>query len=271
MTDLSDLRGTAWSAVRDAACQLLGDLLSSGPTQHNRLLRLHTPLGTDVLLAESARIDERISPHAQQSPFAITLHALSTNAYLQAPELIGKPVLLELLTAHSRTTLRPFHGHVHGFRLLGADGGLARYELTIGSWLDFLKHRTDAWMFQDQSVIDITESIFSDYQGQASLQPAWRWDLKDHTLYPRLSTFSQHQETDFAFLQRLWACHGLFCWVEHEGSPSNSDALGRHTLVIADHNDAFQANAQPRIRYTQAGATLKEDSITRWQIGRAHV
>ncbi|WP_374315652.1 type VI secretion system Vgr family protein [Aquabacterium sp.] len=264
MTDLSDIRSTAWDAVRDAAGQLLGDLLSSGPTQHNRLLRLHTPLGTDVLLAESARIDERITPDAQQSPFAITLHALSTNAYLQAPELIGKPVLLELLTAHSRTTLRPFHGHVHGFRLLGADGGLARYELIIGSWLDFLRHRSDAWMFQDQSVIDITESVFTDYQGQASLLPAWRWDLKDPNTYPRLSTCSQHHETDFAFLQRLWASHGLFSWFEHEGSPSDPDALGRHTLVIADHNGAFQPNAQPRIRYIQAATVLKEDSIQRW-------
>jgi len=34
--------------------------------------------------------------------------------------------------------------------------------------------------------------------------------------------------------------------------------------VIADHNGAFQPNAQPRIRYTQPGAVLKEDSITRW-------
>ena len=50
----------------------------------------------------------------------------------------------------------------------------------------------------------------------------------------------------------------------HQGDPSEPRTLGAHTLVIADHNGAFQPNAQPRIRYTQPGAVLKEDSITRW-------
>jgi uncharacterized protein involved in type VI secretion and phage assembly len=35
-------------------------------------------------------------------------------------------------------------------------------------------------------------------------------------------------------------------------------------LTPADHNGAFKDNAQSRIRYTQAGATLSEDSLDRW-------
>ena len=50
----------------------------------------------------------------------------------------------------------------------------------------------------------------------------------------------------------------------HQGDPSEPRTLGAHTLVIADHNGAFAPNAQPRIRYTQPGAVLKEDSITHW-------
>jgi type VI secretion system secreted protein VgrG len=73
---------------------------------------------------------------------------------------------------------------------------------------------------------------------------------------------TQYQETDLAFLQRLLAEEGLFCWFEH--TAEESDSLGSHRLVIADHNAVFKPNPQPRIRYTQAGATLAEDSLDRW-------
>lgn len=264
MTDLSGIQSALAGAVHDLVDGLLGDLLGFGPNQHTRLLRLHTPLGPNVLLAERARITEGIGPRQAQSAFAIELLALSTSASIQPTDLIGQPVLLELLTAHSTTALRPFHGHVLGFELLGSDGGYARYRLQIGAWLDFLRHRTDAWIFQDQSVIEITEAIFADYAAQGTLQPKWRWDLKDADVYPKLSTLSQHDETDFDFLQRLWAANGLFCWFEHVGDASDTSSLGSHTLVIADHNGAFAANAQSRIRFTQPGAVMKEDSITRW-------
>ena len=264
MTDLSGIQSALAGAVHDLVDGLLSDLLGFGPNQHTRLLRLHTPLGPNVLLAERARITEGIGPRQAEPAFAIELLALSTNAGIQPTDLIGQPVLLELLTAHSTTELRPFHGHILGFELLGSDGGYARYRLQIGAWLDFLRHRTDAWIFQGQSVVEITEAIFADYAAQGTLQPKWRWDLKDQAVYPQLSTLSQHDETDFDFLQRLWAANGLFCWFEHTGDASDAATLGNHTLVIADHNGAFTANQQGRIRFTQPGAVMKEDSITRW-------
>jgi type VI secretion system secreted protein VgrG len=264
MTDLSGIQSALAGAAQDFVDGLLGDLLGHSPHQHTRLLRLHTPLGADVLLAERAQITEGIGPHPSQPTFAIELLALSTRADIQPVDLIGQPVLLELLTAHSTTALRPFHGHVMAFELMGADGGYARYRLQIGTWLDFLRHRTDSWVFQDQSVIDITEAVLADYAAQGALQTNWRWDLKQPDAYPRLSTLAQHAETDFDFLQRLWASNGLFCWFEHEGNPSDPASLGQHTLVIADHNGALTPNAQGRIRYTQSGAAMKEDSITQW-------
>ena len=263
MTDLSGIQGAVGGAARDLAEGWLGELL--GPLQHDRLLRLHTPLGPHVLLAERARITEGLAPtHDTRGPFGMEVLALSTRADLRATDLLGQPVLLELLTAHSRTTLRPFHGHVLGFDLLGADGGYARYRLRIGAWVDFLRWQRNAWLFQDLSVQGITDAVLQRYAGQGALQANWRWELADASVYPRLSTLSQHDETDFDFLQRLWAANGLFCWVEHQGDPQDLRTLGQHTLVIADHNGAFQPNAQTPLRYTQPGATLREDSLTRW-------
>jgi type VI secretion system secreted protein VgrG len=112
--------------------------------------------------------------------------------------------------------------------------------------------------------LDITEAVFADYQAQGRLMPQWRIDVADREAFARRSLCTQFNETDLAFLQRLWAEEGLFTWFEHQGDAHDLRTLGAHTLVIADHNGAFTPNAQPRIRYTQPGAVLKEDSITRW-------
>lgn len=264
MTDLSDIQHAARGALGSDLSSLIDQLLGQGPTQHTRLLRLHTSLGANVLLPERARVREAMAPE-QAQPFAVDLLALSTRADLNLNTLIGQPVLLELLTGGD--TWRPFHGHVTAMQLLGSDGGLARYHLQIGSWLDLLAHRTDSWVFQNMSVIDVTESIFADYQAQGALAPQWRWELADRSAYPVRSLCVQHQETDLAFLQRLWAEEGLFAWFTHEGAPRDA-TLGQHTLVLADHNGAFRPGPQDSVRFTQASAVLKGDSLTRWDAHR---
>ncbi len=128
-------------------------------------------------------------------------------------------MLLELLTAHSRDDLRPFHGHVTAMQLLGSDGGYARYRLTIEPWTAFLTHRHDAYVFQDMSVIDITESVFADYAAQGALVPQCRWELADKTVYAKRSQCVQFDESDWDFLQRLWAEEGLFAWFAPPATP----------------------------------------------------
>ncbi|MEY2843245.1 MAG: hypothetical protein RI920_1282, partial [Pseudomonadota bacterium] len=193
--------------------------------------------------------------------FKFELLALSTNAHLSLKDLIGQPVRLDLLTQQSATVLRPFHGHVTAFALLGSDGGLARYKLTIEPWLSFLAERQDAWVFQDQTVPQIIDAVLGDYAAQGQLAPAWRWELADPSVYPQRSLCTQFFESDLAFVQRLLAEEGLFCWFEH--SAAESGALGAHTLVISDHNASVRPNIQPLVRYTQsASASFKEDSLT---------
>jgi type VI secretion system secreted protein VgrG len=241
--------------------------LSALPTQNARLLRLHTPLGQDALVVENVEIDEAIgplpdTPVAPDAPAAATqivVHALAGDAHLELKQLMGQPVLLELLTAHSTTELRPWHGHVTSFALLGSDGGLARYRIVIQPWLAFLAHNQDSWVFQDRTVMEIVDEIFNDHAGQGMLQPQWRWDLADPSVYPRRSLSVQYQESDLAYVHRLLREEGLFYWWEHDGQGEE----GSHTLVIADHNGAFKPNQQSRVRFTQAGAVLKEDSLSR--------
>jgi type VI secretion system secreted protein VgrG len=241
--------------------------LSGGFTQDTRLLRLHTPLGANALLAERAQVHEAIFPgtHTEAANgFAMSVEALSPDTHLELKALMGQPVLLELLPADSRVELRPWHGHVTQAELLGSDGGLARYRLTVEPWLAFLGHRQDSYVFQGQTVVQIIDEVFGDYQAQGQLAPAWRWELSDASVYPQRSLCIQYQETDLQFVQRLLREEGLIAWWEHSGAPGDA-SLGQHTLVIADHNGAFAPNRQAKVRYTQSGAALQEDSLTQFK------
>ncbi|NRR28613.1 type VI secretion system tip protein VgrG [Oxalobacteraceae bacterium] len=249
MPDSVDLRGLSSTFAK----------LLDGFTQETRLLRLSTPMGGDVLLAECVRGEEAIS-----RGFRFQLSALSTDAGLSLRALLGQPVLLELLTATSGNALRPFHAHVTAIRLEGSNGGMARYALTLEPWTAFLARSRDSRVFQDMTVFDILDAVFARYQGQGKLAPAWRFDIRDRTIYPRRSLSTQYQESDLAFAERLMSEEGLFYFFNHEGEP-DSPSLGRHELLIADHNGAFQPNAQNTVRFTQPGAVMKEDSMDRWR------
>jgi type VI secretion system VgrG family protein len=227
-------------------------------TQTTRLLRLSTPLGPDRLLAECVRGEEAIS-----EGYAFTIGALSLDAGIPLRALLGQPALLELLTAHDGIC-RPFHGYLTAAELTGANGGMARYTLTLRPWSAFMTHTRDSRIFQDMRVPDILDAVFKTWQGRGRLAPGWRFDLADAGVYPKRSLTTQYQESDLAFVERLMGEEGLFYFFEHEGDP-DSPGLGSRRMVIADHNGAFQPNIQPAVRYTQPGAVMKEDSIDRWR------
>lgn len=240
------------------AAAVLQSLISKF-SQSTRLLQLSTPLGADELLVECVRGEESVG-----GGFTFNISALSTDAGISLKSLIGQPALLQLLTSQSREELRPFHGYIIGAEHCGANGGFARYQLTLGPWTSFLGLGRDSRVFQDKSIFDILDAIFAQYQGKGRLSPTWRFDVKDRSIYAVRSLTTQYQESNLAFVERLMAEEGLFYYFEHAGDPT-ADGLGAHTLVIADHNGRFKPNPQPCIRFTQSGTVMKEDGIDRWR------
>lgn len=230
----------------------LSRLSTAGLAQANRLLDLRTPLGENRLVAETLSATEQLSGGACR----LEITALSDDAHIPLKALMGQPLTLRLQTALDREQPRLWHGHATAVRFLGANGGLARYGLTIEPWLAFLRARRDSFAYQDKTVIDIVDSIFGDYKGQGTLAPQWRWEVKDRAAYAKRSLTIQYRETDYDFIERLLAEEGLFYWVEH--------ADDGHTLVIADHNDAFKAGPQASVRFARADVTETEDSIQQW-------
>lgn len=245
-------------ALELAAASLLG----AGFTQADRLLDLTTPLGQDKLLAERLQGTEQLS----DGGFVLHVDALSDDAHIPLKSLIGQAAQVKLRTALGPDEHRVWCGLVTEARFEGANGGFARYRLRIEPWLALLRQRRDSYVFQDLSVIDIVDSVFGDYQGQGALAPLWRWEVRERDAYAKRSLTIQYRETDFAFVERLLAEEGLFYWVEHEGG---EDAPGAATIVIADHNGAFEPGPQDSIPFQRADATEKQDSIQGWRQGRA--
>lgn len=258
--------------------------LAAGPRQHDRLLRLHTPLGPEVLVAETLDGMESVDGGG----FRFDLTALSIDAHLDLDDLLGQPVLLQWQTdgdaaamALGAGPLRPLHGHVTRVERVGSNGGLARYALRIEPWLAFLRQRVDNFVFQDMTVVEIVESVFADYVdgvagpgGAGTLAPAWRWALDDTTVYRKRSLTTQYGESDLAFVERLLAEEGIAYWFEHVGAASPAagqggsaeGALGVHTLVLADHPEAF-AELGP-VRHHRSDATERRDGVHTWSTAR---
>jgi type VI secretion system VgrG family protein len=232
--------------------------LFSDYAQATRLLRLTTPLGADQLLAECVWGEESIS-----EGYTFTISALSLDAGIPLRALLGQPALLEMLTVDSGQP-RSFHGYLTAVELNGANGGMARYTLTLQPWTTFLSRTRDSRVFQGKTVFDVLDAIFSAWQGRGKLAPAWRYDIADPGVYAVRSLATQYQESDLAFVERLMSEEGLFYFFEHEGD-TGSGNLGTHQLVIADHNGAFKPNRQALVRYTQPGAVMAEDSMDRWR------
>lgn len=226
-------------------------------SQHRRVLRLVTPLDDHTLLAESLRGEEEID-----KGFRFQVSALSLDDAIPLRSLIGQPVLVELQTAGA--VPRPFHGHVTAAEMVGANGGFARYQLQIEPWTAFLALGRDSRVFQDKTVFEILETVFKSYDNKGRLAPAWRFDIRDRSVYPQHSLVTQYQESDLAFAERLMSEEGLFYFFEHQGDPDSS-SLGSHMLVIADHNGAFEPNVQADVRFTRPGAAMKEDGLDRWR------
>ncbi|MBN5027165.1 MULTISPECIES: contractile injection system protein, VgrG/Pvc8 family, partial [unclassified Stenotrophomonas] len=128
----------------------------AGPSHAQRFLRLHTSLGSDVLVAETLDGVEQIDGLG----FQWTITALSLDAGLQLAPLIGQGALLQLQQADG--SVRPLHGRITAAERLGSNGGLARYRLRLQPWLAFLSQRVDSYVFHDKTVVEIVEDLFAD-------------------------------------------------------------------------------------------------------------
>lgn len=238
--------------------------------QHARLLQVQTALPDLTLVAERMVLREAVS-----QPFELQLHALSTSAHLELKLLLGEQISVRLLHADGQYV--PWHGYVHAAAQLGANGGLARYTLTMRPWLSNLALRHNSRVFHDMTAQQVIETVFADHHPQAH----WRFEVTEPLRMRSLCT--QYQETDLAFVQRLLAEDGLCYHFEHLDDRAASEAdragLARHVLVLADRH--YRRESIGRVRFAQphesahigssgslGGSDVSHDGITAFMAQR---
>jgi type VI secretion system secreted protein VgrG len=271
-----------------SSSNLMGDLLaklSSFLTQDTRLIEIDTPLSGANFVVERFTGNESVS-----GLFSFDIDCLSTQAHLDMSSLIGEEVTLRVLqagSANARLGLdaqhRTWHGLVSRTAELGADGGLARYRLTIQPWLALLGLRRDSFIFQNKTVLDILKDVFADYPAAS-----YRFEVTQDLRLRSLCT--QYRETDLAFMQRLLGEEGLSYRFEHDqtksggsskaGSSSNNSnsnssssnskqsAASHHHLVIFDQAAQLPATRNgslgSQIRFGKVMGNRSDDTLTQF-------
>jgi len=198
-------------------------------TQDGRLLTIESPLGKDVFLLSGLEGEEQAS-----SLFRFELDLLSSEFDIDPDKILGKNVSFSVALPDS-DDLRWFDGIVKRFSAGAMSGqGLRSYRAEVVPKLWLLTRRADCKIFQEKSVKDIIEDVFSNI-GFAD------YEMKLNGSYPSLEYCVQFNESDFNFTSRLMERFGLFYFHRHE--------QGRHTLVIADHAGAYEDALQSDVEY----------------------
>src|ERR1700687_2771956 len=115
---------------------------------------------------------------------------------------------------------REITGLVTAARIVREEGRSIVYALTLRPWLWLATKNQDCRLFQDMSVVEITDEGLAAYSFSVDKRLT---TPRPNSAWPRRDIQRQHWESDFTFLARLWQEWGIYFWFEH------SD--GKHRLV----------------------------------------
>jgi type VI secretion system secreted protein VgrG len=209
-------------------------------SQANRPMRVDTALPVDELLLEGFSGSEAVS-----GPFAYTLDLLSESPAVPAAKVLRAPACVTIKGVKSERTI---HGLVRSFTRLGSSEDLTSYRAEVVPWLWFLSLSTDCKIFQNLSVPEIVEQVFTGL-GYKDFQ------FKLVKSYPKRLYCVQYRETHLNFVSRLLEEEGIFYFFEHSAD--------KHLMILGDDNSAFKpCPGQPAARMaTDAGAWQEEDVV----------
>lgn len=193
------------------------------------------------------------------------LLCVSTRADLPLKELIALPVELRFVT--DRGGIRAVCGIVAQAAAGQEDGGLATYQLVVRDALALMELHTNTRIFRRLNELDITKRILDEWRRNNSvLAKAFDVDWSHlRGTYPERAFTMQHNESDAAFLRRLWKRRGI-AWFVRPGQASvpHSQSIPAHALVLLDDAHTLRQNAAGTVRYHRDDSTEQCDTIFAW-------
>ncbi len=211
-------------------------------TQANRFMRVETAAGPDAFLLRRLQATEAFS-----QLFTIDLDLLSYDGNIRAEDIIGSH-MATFIGLHTNQP-RKLNGFVKSFVYTGLEKrGLYGYKAELVPWLWFLDKRTNCRIFQNQTVQQIIEFVFSDLGFQD-------FNFSLIGTYPPVDYCVQYQESDFNFVSRLMEQEGLFYFFEHQDD--------KHILHIADNMAAISFLDERVIEHSSGNRS--KTFINSWQ------
>jgi len=176
-------------------------------SQDKRPIKVKTALGADELLLSGFSGVEGVS-----QPYTFTLELLSKNAAVDPTSVLRTPATVTVVLPDGGE--RFIHGIVSRFVQLGQRDDLTFYRAEIVPWLWFLSLSSDCRIFQNLSVLEIVEAVFTDHNYSD-------FEIKCTKSYPKREYCVQYRETHLDFVSRLLEEEGIIYFIKHEDAKPN--------------------------------------------------
>jgi type VI secretion system secreted protein VgrG len=188
-------------------------------------------------------------------------------------ELVGKQLTVKIAIEGSGTyqagkigvapsmnvgaDVREITGLIVSAQCVGADTRRAFYRLRIRPWLWLATLNKDSRLFQDKTVVEISDTILKKYSFPYDLRLAGPGFGRQ---YPKRDYQRMFWESDWAYLNRLWQEWGIAFFFQGP------------TLVLCDSTAAYKKHgpAYETLRYQDRdGQRIDEEHVYQFEIARA--
>jgi type VI secretion system secreted protein VgrG len=193
-----------------------------------------------------------------------SLLCVSTQSGMPLKRFIANPVELQFVTDSGG--LRSVCGIVAGAVEGQGDGGLATYQLIVRDAFSLFDNTCNTRVFRNASEVDITNVMLREWrEANPVAARAFTFDIGHLKSYPAREFTMQYNESNAAFLRRLWKRRGI-AWFIQPGAATDrgSDETPVHTLVLFDDAMSLKENAAGPVRFHRDDGAEKSDSITGW-------
>lgn len=181
------------------------------PDVTDSVIKMTIPGLPDLCFSELMGWDEISRPFCYEVIFS------SRATDVQATKHLGKTALITVGDRQPRS----FGGYIVAFGLHEVRGEASYYRMTLAPWLWFLSMKTDNRIFQNKTVPQILEEVFSEY-------PSAKFVSQLKATYKPRDYCVQYGETDLDFVQRLMEHEGIFYFFDHASQPP--------VMVLVDQN-----------------------------------
>ena len=212
--------------------------------QENRPLGIKTALKDDVLALRSFSIQEQLG-----RMFQIEAELSSEDGEIDFDKVVGRNATIRLEIGDKAT--RYFNGEVSRLVQVAHKDGFACYRATLVPWLWFLTRTADCYIFQEMTVREIIEDVFTTYGFND-------YEFNLSATYKAREYCVQYRETDFNFVSRLMEQEGIYYYFKHEN--------GKNTLMLSDAISAHKPfkGYEEVIFHEVKTAGASREAVTEW-------